>query len=72
MVSGVLMSLRSGVEHVRPITISITQSTALAIQVVKTAVFKSVYFFAPKSLDTMTEQPMLQPKANAMNISVIS
>lgn len=70
--SGVLISFRSGVESVSPITMSMAQTAALAIQVVNTAVFKSVFFFAPNSLDTITEQPMLHPNAKAMKISVIS
>ena len=55
-----------------PASISTAQTTALEMNVVYTAVFISPSFFAPKSWETMTEQPMLQPKANAMKISVIS
>ena len=41
-------------------------------KVVLTAVRSSFHFPAPKSRDTTTEQPMLQPKAKAINSSVIS
>ena len=39
---------------------------------VETAVFISLNLLAPKNMDTMTEHPILQPKANAIKISVIS
>ena len=39
---------------------------------VVTAVFMSSYCRAPKNRDTITEQPMLHPKAKAMKIRVIS
>ena len=42
------------------------------IHVVYTAVFKSLYLFAPKNLETITEHPMFEPKASAINISVSS
>ena len=31
-----------------------------------------LYSFAPKKRETITEQPMLQPNANAMKMSVTS
>lgn len=56
----------------RPNAISIIQSTPLEIIVVYTVVLTSLYRPAPKKLDTITEQPMLHPKAKAINIKVIS
>ena len=66
------MRFRSGVHSPRPIAIRTAQVAALKIIVVDTAVFISRYSLAPNSCATMTEQPMLQPKAKAMKISVIS
>ena len=66
------MRFRSGVHSPRPIAISTAQVAALKIIVVDTAVFISQYSLAPNSCATMTEQPMLQPKAKAIKISVIS
>ena len=43
-----------------------------AMQAVDTAVFIFPYSLAPKSWETTTEQPMLQPKAKARKISVTS
>ena len=42
------------------------------MQAVDTAVFILLNFLAPKNWDTITLQPMLQPKAKAMKIRVIS
>lgn len=56
----------------RPKAISIIQSTPLEVIVVYTVVLTSLYRPAPKKLDTITEQPMLHPKAKAINIKVIS
>ena len=69
---GVWISSRRSVQNAVPKTISTRHTAPLAIRVVYTAVFSSESFFAPKSWDTMTEQPMLQPKAKAMKIRVIS
>ena len=43
-----------------------------AMNVVVMAVFISFFIPAPKYWETTTEDPMLEPKANAMNIRVIS
>ena len=72
MFSGVWMSVRSGVQSPRPMAISTAHVAALSTIVVETAVFISRYSFAPNSCATMTEHPMLQPKAKAMKMSVIS
>ncbi len=55
-----------------PISINNTQRKALKIQAVDTAVFNLLYSFAPNNCETITEQPILHPKANAIKISVIS
>ena len=70
--AGVLMRCSSAPQPRIPPAISATHSTALAMQAVETAVFILLYFLAPKYCDTMTLQPMLQPKAKAIKISVIS
>ena len=48
------------------------QQIVVAISVVDTALLRPILSFAPKRRDTSTEEPMLQPKAKAMKISVIS
>ena len=55
-----------------PTSISSRQTTPLDSAAVDTAVFTSPYSRAPNNWDTSTEQPMLQPKAKAMKINVIS
>ena len=50
---------------------SMKQTTVAEMDVV-TEVLSLLNSFAPKSLETRTEAPMLQPKAKAMKISVIS
>ena len=59
-------------QKIMPAAIRRMQVTQLAISEVSTAVFISPYFFAPKSCAVRTDAPMLQPKAKAMKISVIS
>ena len=71
-VSGVFISRSRSVQNIIPADIRTAHSTPPEISVVYTAVFSSLYCFAPNSCETMTEQPMLQPNANAMKISVIS
>ena len=55
-----------------PTSIRTMHSTVLLMMAVRAAVFTSAYFLAPKNWDTITELPMLQPKAKAMKIRVIS
>ena len=69
---GVLMPRSSASQPRMPPAISAAHSTALAMQAVDTAVFILLNFLAPKNWDTITLQPMLQPKAKAMKIRVIS
>ena len=70
--SGVLIIRSRFVQKRVPTPISTRHTTPLAISVVYTAVFRSAIRLAPKSWETMTEQPMLQPKAKAIKIRVIS
>lgn len=70
--SGVLIRESSAPQHRMPAAISAAHSAAAAISVVVTAVFICLYSLAPNSWETITEQPMLQPKAKAMKIRVIS
>ena len=70
--AGVLISSSIFSSSSSPATISTAHSTPLAINVVETAVFMSFMRFAPKNCATTTDPPILQPNANAMNISVIS
>ena len=70
--AGVLMSSSRASHPKRPTSIRTATSTAHPIREVVTAVFMSRYCLAPKKRDTMTEQPMLHPKAKAMKIRVIS
>ena len=72
MFSGVLIRRSSPPQKIAPNSIKTPHSTPPAISDVYTLVFISPYFFAPKKLDTTTEQPILQPNANAMKINVIS
>ena len=66
------MSRSSVGQNRKPSAIRIRHSALLAISVVLTAVFISRHSFEPNSRAMITELPMLQPKANAMKISVIS
>ena len=70
--SGVWMSSSNPAPQLNPAIISTPQTTALESRAVWTAVFMSAICLAPNSWDTMTEQPMLQPKAKARKIRVIS
>ena len=55
-----------------PMIISKTESTKAAMNVVDIAVFISLFLPAPKYWETMTDEPIFEPNAKAMNISVIS
>ena len=70
--SGVFIRRSSASQPDRPAIMSAPQSAALAMQAVDTAVFIPPYSPAPKSRETTTEQPILQPNAKAMKISVTS
>ena len=70
--SGVLMSSSRASQPASPTSISRATRAAQPIREVVTAVFISRYCLAPKNRDTITEQPMLHPKAKAMKIRVIS
>ena len=70
--SGVLIRRSNAPAPNIPISINRTQSPALKMQAVYTEVLTFLNSFAPKNLETTTEQPILQPKAKAMKINVIS
>ena len=70
--SGVLISVSRPSQPRMPTSISSRHTRLLDSAAVDTAVFTSPYSLAPKSWDTSTEHPMLQPKAKAMKIRVIS
>ena len=70
--AGVWISSSSASQNSIPTAMMAAHSTALAMQAVETAVLTFPYSLAPKNWETMTEQPMLQPKAKAMKISVTS
>ena len=70
--AGVRISLSSASQDSIPAAIVTAHRTALEMQAVETAVFTFPYSFAPNSCETMTEQPILHPKANAMKINVTS
>ncbi len=59
-------------QKIPPNSIRNAHSTELAIKAVLTAVFNSEYLPPPNNFDTITEQPILQPKPKARNIRVIS
>ena len=72
MLSGVGISDSSNEPDRNPAIIKTAHTIPLDMNDVYTAVFISVSFLAPKSWETITEHPMLHPKANAIKISVIS
>ena len=69
---GVLIIFRRLSQPRMPTSISIRHTRPLDSMAVDTAVFMLPYSFAPKSWDTSTEQPILQPNAKARKIRVIS
>ena len=69
---GVLMRRRILFPAIRPNTIRKEKHTVVAIIHVETELFSFLYSLAPNSFDTRTEAPMLQPKAKAIKMRVIS
>ncbi len=65
MASGVLITRRSVGVSRNPRNIKTPHKRPVKIMAVLTAVLTSCMRFAPKYCDTMTEVPILQPKANA-------
>ena len=63
---GVLIRFRRLSQKRIPVSISIRHTAPLAIIAVDTAVFRLPYCLAPKKVDTITEQPILHPNANAI------
>ena len=69
---GVLMRTRIFFPSNSPKTMRKEKQTTVAIIEVVTELFKFLYSFAPNSLETNTEEPILQPAAKARKIRVIS
>ena len=66
------MARSSGAANMAPTASSAPQVIAAAMSDVATAVLTLPYSFAPKYRETVTEQPVLHPKAKARKIYVIS
>ena len=69
---GVRINVRRVLHPAMPNPISSRHKRALNMLAVETAVFIFAYSPEPNSWDTMTEQPILQPKAKAIKIKVTS
>ena len=72
MLSGVLIIFNNGFEKKYPNTDKIILIIIVETNAVEIQLLTSLYFFSPYNLELTTEQPILQPNANAKKISVIS
>ena len=67
-----IQGLEAALIRIKNKTMRKEKQTTVAIIEVVTELFKFLYSFAPNSLETNTEEPILQPTAKARKIRVIS